>query len=130
MILLYEVFFASSWNCTVWVYSPEISPLKFRHINSALAIMAEWAFTFLTVMMAPPAIANTGWKIYIFFVVFNFLQIPFVYFFCPETAGKSLEELDLLFAGPTEVGTMQIEGINCENPEKVQSFVTEIGEKA
>jgi hypothetical protein len=47
--------------------------------------------------MAPRAIVTTGWKIYIFFAVFNVLAIVFVYFFCPETSQKSLEEIDFLY---------------------------------
>lgn len=75
----------------VWVYSPEISPLRFRHINSSLGTMSQWAMTFLTVMMTPTAIANTGWKIYIFFVVFNFVQIPFgKVHFAPHLLSKRL----------------------------------------
>lgn len=31
---------------------------------------------------------------------FNVLAIPFIYFLCPETAGKHLEELDVLFCKP------------------------------
>lgn len=31
---------------------------------------------------------------------FNVLAIPFIYFLCPETAGKQLEELDVLFCKP------------------------------
>jgi hypothetical protein len=91
--------------------------LKWRHINAALAVMSEWLFTFVTVIMAPSGIANLGWKVYIIFIVFNAVQIPFgkpramllsptcekeltvplVWFLCPETAGKTLEELDTLF---------------------------------
>ncbi|KAK9371425.1 general substrate transporter [Lipomyces kononenkoae] len=98
MIFVFEFTVGSSWVSGVWIYSPEISPLRWRHLDNSLAIMSQWAFTFLTVMMAPTAIANTGYKIYILFTIITFLQIPFVYFLCPETAGKSLEELDLMFA--------------------------------
>lgn len=34
--------------------------------------------------MTPPAIANTGWKIYLLFCFMTALSIPFVYFFMPE----------------------------------------------
>lgn len=36
------------------------------------------------VLMAPTAIANTGWKIYILFILMSMLGFPFVYFFLPE----------------------------------------------
>ncbi|KAF2012541.1 MFS transporter [Aaosphaeria arxii CBS 175.79] len=97
MIFLFEFIYGSSWASTVWIYSAEISPLRFRHFNSGMGVLSQWAMTFLTVMMAPPAIASIGWKTYILFVVFTSLQIPFVYFLCPETAGRTLEELDQVF---------------------------------
>lgn len=37
--------------------------------------------------MTPPAIANTGWKIYLLFCFMTALSIPFVYFFMPEVRG-------------------------------------------
>jgi len=30
----------------------------------------------------------------------NWVAMPFVWFLCPETTGKSLEHIDLLFAQP------------------------------
>ncbi|KAL1619754.1 hypothetical protein SLS56_009955 [Neofusicoccum ribis] len=48
--------------------------------------------------MAPTAIANTGWRIYLLFCVMLFLSIPFTFFLLPETNGKTLEEIDFIFA--------------------------------
>jgi hypothetical protein len=62
-------------------------------------------------MMAPEAIASTGWKIYIFFIVFNVLQVPFVYFLCPETAGKALEEMDLMFSTEEQKNALEAETV-------------------
>jgi hypothetical protein len=36
--------------------------------------------------MTPTAIAHTGWKIYLLFVIFTALSLPFVYFYVPEVS--------------------------------------------
>lgn len=41
--------------------------------------------------MTPPAIANTGWKIYILFCIMTALSIPFVYFFMPEVCSPLID---------------------------------------
>lgn len=38
-----------------------------------------------------------GWKTLIVFGAFNFVSLPLIYFF-PETSGRSLEEVNLLFS--------------------------------
>jgi len=43
-------------------------------------------------------IQNIGYKSYIIFGIFNFVTVPIVYFFYPETCGLPLEAVDLLFA--------------------------------
>jgi len=43
-------------------------------------------------------ITNITFKSYIVFAVINFVTIPFVYFFFPETSRRPLEVVDLLFA--------------------------------
>lgn len=42
--------------------------------------------------------STLGYKTLIVFGVFNFLSLPLVYFFFPETRGRTLEEINLLFA--------------------------------
>jgi hypothetical protein len=48
-------------------------------------------------MVTPVAFANIGYKTYIIFAVINTFMVPSVYFFFPETAYRSLEEMDEIF---------------------------------
>jgi hypothetical protein len=43
-------------------------------------------------------IEHIGWGTYLFFAAWNAVFIPIIWFFYPETAGRSLEEIDLIFA--------------------------------
>jgi len=51
----------------------------------------------MVVMVTPVAFANIGYQTYIIFAVINFAIVPSVYFFFPETAYRSLEEMDEIF---------------------------------
>ncbi len=43
-------------------------------------------------------ISRIGWGTYLFFAVVNACFLPVIYFLYPETARRSLEEIDLIFA--------------------------------
>lgn len=49
-------------------------------------------------MITPVMLSGIGWGTYLFFAAMNALFFPFIYFFYIETAGRSLEEVDLIFA--------------------------------
>lgn len=51
----------------------------------------------MVVMVTPPAFASIGYKTYIIFACINAAMVPCVYFFFPETAYRSLEEMDEIF---------------------------------
>ena len=60
----------------------------------------------MVVMVTPVAFANIGYKTYIIFAVINTFMVPSVWFFFPETAYRSLEEMDEIFhktTGPFDV---------------------------
>lgn len=46
----------------------------------------------------PYLISAIGWWVFIFFAALNFVQLIPVYLFYVETAGRHLEDLDILFA--------------------------------
>jgi sugar porter (SP) family MFS transporter len=97
-LFLYMAFFGASILPLPWLYPAEISPLRTRAKANAVSTCSNWLFNFTVVMITPVMIASIGWRTYLFFAVMNFVFIPPMYFFYPETAGRSLEEIDLIFA--------------------------------
>ena len=49
--------------------------------------------------ITPISIKSIGYRTYIYFAVFNACFIPLIYFFYPESAGLTLENIDYLFTG-------------------------------
>jgi hypothetical protein len=49
------------------------------------------------VFITPIAFTNIGYRTWIIFAATNFAIVPLVYFFFPETAFRSLEEVDVIF---------------------------------
>lgn len=53
----------------------------------------------MVVEITPKGIENLRWKFYIIWVVLNGAFVPFTYFLYPETAGRTLEDIDHYFRG-------------------------------
>ena len=52
---------------------------------------------FIIGLVTPDMLSTIKWGTYIFFAAFCLLAFAFTYFFVPETKGKSLEDMDLVF---------------------------------
>lgn len=87
---------------TVWVYPPEILPLKIRAKGASLAAAADFLGNFLVVEITPPALKNIGYKTYIIFAVLNIANAAIVWALYPETAGQTLESIDRIFVSEWE----------------------------
>ncbi|CAD6443796.1 f6ac02ca-40e5-4c42-9e60-8bdab14ebe0d [Sclerotinia trifoliorum] len=98
-IFAFEACFTWGWMATVWIYPPEILPLKIRAKGASLAAAADFLGNFLVVEITPPALENIGYKTYVIFAVLNVVNAAIVWCFYPETAGHSLETIDRLFVG-------------------------------
>ncbi|KAK8046837.1 general substrate transporter [Apiospora saccharicola] len=94
---LYYVFFGIGWQGVPWLYPTEINSLSMRTKGAALGTATNWIVNFMVVEITPVGIASLGWKFYIIWTVFNFAFIPIVYVFYPETADRSLEDVDRFF---------------------------------
>ncbi|KAL4738458.1 general substrate transporter [Aspergillus similis] len=96
-LFVFNTFFAIGWLGMTWLYPAEIVPLKIRAPANALATSSNWIFNFMVVMITPVAFDNIGYQTYIIFAVINAFIFPVTYFFYPETAYRSLEEMDRIF---------------------------------
>jgi len=97
-LFIYISSFGATWLPLPWLYPAEISPIKTRAKANAISTCTNWLFNFLIVMVTPIMVRNIGWGTYLFFACVNACFFPVVWFFYPETAGRSLEEIDLIFA--------------------------------
>ncbi|KAK0652561.1 general substrate transporter [Cercophora newfieldiana] len=96
-LFVFNTFFALGWLGTSWLYPAEIVPLRIRAPANALSTSSNYIFNFIVVMITPVLFNEAGYRTYIIFAIINALIIPCVYFFFPETAYRSLEEMDSIF---------------------------------
>lgn len=80
-----------------WIYGTEIWPQEVRAKGYSFTILG-WAIGCgMNTFVIPIMLAHLGWITFIFFGCMNVLAMPIVWFFYPEVAGRSLEEVNLLF---------------------------------
>ncbi|KAI0427744.1 hexose carrier protein [Xylaria sp. FL1042] len=80
-----------------WLYPTEINSLPMRTKGAAVATMTDWITNFLVVEVTPIGIQNLGWRFYIIWTVINAVTLPLIWAFFPETANRSLEDLDAYY---------------------------------
>ncbi|KAJ5414737.1 High-affinity glucose transporter [Penicillium cosmopolitanum] len=111
-----------------WIYAAEVFPLKYRAKGVGLSASANWIFNFALAYFVAPAFHNIQWKTYIIFGVFCCVMTFHVFFMYPETAGRSLEEIDAIFdSNVMPWRTNQIENRFGEEVEKHKQANEKVG---
>lgn len=95
---LFVCSFAPTWGIGIWIYCSEIFNNMERAKGSAVSAATNWAFNFALAMFVPSAFKNISWKTYIIFGVFSVALTIQTFFMFPETKGKTLEEIDQMWA--------------------------------
>lgn len=94
----YVMFFNLGLGPVTWVYSAEIFPLRLRALGASIGVAvnrlmnATVSMTFLSLATA----ITIGGAFYLFAGI-SVVALLFFFFFCPETKGKPLEEMETLF---------------------------------
>ncbi|KAF9457626.1 general substrate transporter [Collybia nuda] len=102
MLYIHACFFAMGWGPIPWVYVSEIFPTKTRHYGLALASATQWLFNFVVSKFTPDMISDLGYKIFLMFAAVNIGAMGLFSLLIPETKGRSLEEMDIIFGAITE----------------------------
>lgn len=93
--LLYVFFTAVSISAVVWVLLSEMYPTRVRGLAMSIAGFALWIGTYLVSQLTPWLLANatpTGT-----FIIFAVMCLPYLFImwrYIPETAGRSLEDIE------------------------------------
>ncbi|CAI7612314.1 unnamed protein product [Penicillium glandicola] len=101
LIFIYNAAYAFSWLVLVVAYPIEVAPYKWRACMWALTMLAISISAFFNQYVNPIGLENAKWKYYIYYDCWILIEIVIIYFFFPETSGRTLEEIAVVFDGET-----------------------------
>ncbi|KAI2777773.1 general substrate transporter [Daldinia loculata] len=96
-IFIYALGYSMGFGPAAWVYGSEIFPTSVRARGLNFSASAGAIGSIVVAQVWPVGIDTIGSKIYFFFMAVNVVCIPIIILFYPETKGRPLEDMDLLF---------------------------------
>ncbi|KAF4222678.1 hypothetical protein CNMCM8980_007840 [Aspergillus fumigatiaffinis] len=96
-IYIYDINFSYSFAPIGWVLPSEIFNLSIRSKAISITTSATWMCNFIIGLVTPDMLDTITYGTYIFFAAFCLLALAFTFFCIPETRGKTLEDMDLIF---------------------------------
>jgi sugar porter (SP) family MFS transporter len=128
MVYFFVAGFAYSWGPCGWVYPAEIYPLSIRAKGTSITTAANWLMNFIISLFVPIMLTTITWGTYIFFGCCCAVMAVCVYLFYPETKGRSLEEMDVVFSGrvlaykDVKEADLKFQAGNLRDEKKASSF--------
>ncbi|KAL4908963.1 hypothetical protein BDW74DRAFT_174188 [Aspergillus multicolor] len=124
---LYYVFFGIAMQGIPWLYPTEINSLTMRTKGAAIGAATNWILNFMVVEITPIGIQNLGWRFYIIWIVLNAAMVPTMYLFYPETAGRTLEDMDEYYrTNPPLLVFHDREAVSVTRPERYRLMEEEV----
>ncbi|KAI0699622.1 general substrate transporter [Cerioporus squamosus] len=102
MLYIYVCFYSMGWGPLPWVYVSDIFPTRTRHYGLAAASASQWLFNFVVAKVTPTLETDLGYKLFLMFATINIGGMAVFSLLIPETKGRSLEEMDIIFGSVTE----------------------------
>ncbi|KAL8943180.1 MAG: hypothetical protein Q9216_001234 [Gyalolechia sp. 2 TL-2023] len=97
LTFLYTATFGATWLTTPWLYPTEIFPLNVRAKGGAWSVVGWSVGNGVITMITPFLFQSISYGTLLLLFGLNIFCIPFVILMYPETAGRSLEQMDTFF---------------------------------
>ncbi|KAK9367893.1 general substrate transporter [Lipomyces kononenkoae] len=123
-IFCFTIIYSLGYNSIHYIYVPEIMSMTIRARGSSIAIVSNVLINIVFNQVSPIAFAQVGYKYYSLFICTNIVGAATVFFFFPETKGKSLEEIGQIFGEDVIVGDLEVvrEKAQMKEVEMVERF--------
>ncbi|GAA5869717.1 hypothetical protein JCM8547_005825, partial [Rhodosporidiobolus lusitaniae] len=97
MVFLYTATFGATWLTVPWIYPAEIWPVHARAKGNAMGVVGWSIGNGWCTLLVPVMFDHIKENALYIFGAANILAIVVVYLYYPETANRTLEEIDFLF---------------------------------
>jgi len=101
MLYIYVCFYSMGWGPLPWVYVSDIFPTRTRQYGIALASASQWLWNYVVAKVTPSLETGLGYKLFLMFASINIGGMAVFSLLIPETKGRSLEEMDVIFGSIT-----------------------------
>lgn len=105
-VFIFTSVFGATWLAVPWLYPTEIFPLKVRAQGNAFGVVGWSIGNGWLTLLCPVMFSNIREKTLYIFGACNFASIFLVYLFVPETANRTLEDIDFLFASKSWLASL------------------------
>ena len=96
-VYVYAAFFSFAWNGVVWVYCAEIFPARIKELAACLTVSTQWVSQFAIARASPVMLSRWKGGFFFFFAAWIAIMGTAIWWFVPETKGRSLERMDEVF---------------------------------
>ncbi|KAL1986298.1 hypothetical protein VTN96DRAFT_6666 [Rasamsonia emersonii] len=96
MFFVFTLFF-TALGLISWVYPSEIFPTAIRARGTSLSTFTNWSLNLVFAQCGPIGLSRLGYRFFYCFTAFNWAGAAIVWFWYPETVGRSLEDVGEIF---------------------------------
>ncbi|KAL0929366.1 lactose permease [Colletotrichum truncatum] len=117
LLYLFSPAYNFGFNGNLGLYIPEILPYYLRTKGISFFYFVQYCFMILSTFAVPIGLENIQWRLYIIFVGWIVVEFVGVWFLFPETKGPSLEEIAIIFDGPSQAKNIDSNDVEAKQVE-------------